>query len=85
MAVHGSPSRLERLAEITQPTLVVHGTDDPVFPVEHGRALAAGIDGAILVEVDGLGHEAPAPMLTALHPVLVEHLRNATRWTAPSP
>ena len=29
------PSRLDRLSEIRQPTLVVHGTADPVFPIEH--------------------------------------------------
>jgi pimeloyl-ACP methyl ester carboxylesterase len=80
VAVHGSPSRLDRLSEIVQPTLVVHGTADPVFPIEHGRALATGIDGAVLLEVDHLGHEAPAPMLDELVPVLIEHLRNATAW-----
>ncbi|MEO0493834.1 MAG: alpha/beta fold hydrolase [Actinomycetota bacterium] len=80
VAVHGSPSRLDRLAEIAQPTLVVHGTADPVFPIEHGRALASGIDGAVLVEVDRLGHETPAPMLEELTPVLLAHLRGAAAW-----
>lgn len=80
-AAYGSPSRLDRLHEIRQPTLVVHGTADPVLPVEHGRALALGIDGAMLIEVEGLGHETPAPMLTELRPVLVEHLRAADRVT----
>lgn len=74
VAVHGSPSRLDRLGEITAPTLVVHGTADPVFPIEHGRALALGIDGALFVEVDRLGHEAPLAMLEQLGPALVHHL-----------
>ncbi|NDH77127.1 MAG: alpha/beta hydrolase, partial [Actinobacteria bacterium] len=69
-----------RLSEIRQPTLVVHGTADPVFPIEHGRALATGIDGAVLLEVDRLGHETPAPMLDEFVPVLIEHLRNAAVW-----
>jgi pimeloyl-ACP methyl ester carboxylesterase len=80
VAVHASPSRLDRLSEIRQPTLVVHGTADPVFPIEHGRALATGIDGAVLLEVDRLGHETPAPMLDEFVPVLIEHLRNAAVW-----
>ena len=43
-------------AQIRVPTVVVHGTDDPMFPLEHGRALAAAIPGARLVELDGFGH-----------------------------
>ena len=80
VAVHASPSRLDRLSEIRQPTLVVHGTADPVFPIEHGRALATGIDGAVLLEVDRLGHETPASMLDEFVPVLIEHLRSAAVW-----
>ncbi len=78
VAVHGSPSRVERLHEITQPTMVVHGTADPVFPIDHGRMLASGIDGAVFVEVEGLGHETPAAMLADLRPALVGHLRAAS-------
>lgn len=44
---------------ITVPTLVVHGTSDPLFPLPHGQALAAAIPGARLLEVEGMGHEAP--------------------------
>lgn len=74
-AIHQSASRLDRLGQIGQPTLVVHGSADPVYPVDHGRALTDGIDGAVLVEVDGLGHIAPEPLLRRLRPIIVEHLR----------
>jgi pimeloyl-ACP methyl ester carboxylesterase len=80
IAVHASPSRLELLGAITAPTLVVHGTSDPVFPCAHGRALATGIDGAVLVEVEGLGHEVPDPLIAELWPVLQHHLRAAAAW-----
>jgi pimeloyl-ACP methyl ester carboxylesterase len=43
------------------PTLVLHGTADPLFPPAHGRALADEIPGARLVELDGVGHEPPPP------------------------
>lgn len=43
------------------PTLVLHGSADPFFPPEHGRALAAEIPGAQLLELDGVGHEYPPP------------------------
>jgi pimeloyl-ACP methyl ester carboxylesterase len=66
--VNVSPSRLDRLPAIAAPTLVVHGTRDPVYPIEHGQALARGIPDAELVTVEGLGHELPpafAPELAA--------------------
>jgi pimeloyl-ACP methyl ester carboxylesterase len=41
---------------IAAPTLVVHGTADPMFPVEHGEALARAIPDARLLLLDGAGH-----------------------------
>jgi pimeloyl-ACP methyl ester carboxylesterase len=46
----------DRLGGIRAPTVVVHGTADPMFPLEHGRALAAAIPGARLLALDGFGH-----------------------------
>jgi pimeloyl-ACP methyl ester carboxylesterase len=54
---HAGPDDLSALAGI--PTLVVHGGCDPLFPVEHGRALAAAIPGARLLEIAGMGHQLP--------------------------
>ena len=44
------------LSAITVPTTVVHGTADPLFPIEHGQALAEVIADARLVRLDGAGH-----------------------------
>jgi pimeloyl-ACP methyl ester carboxylesterase len=44
------------LTSIAVPTLVVHGTADPMFPVEHGEALAGTIPGARLLTLAGAGH-----------------------------
>jgi pimeloyl-ACP methyl ester carboxylesterase len=44
------------LAAIAAPTLVIHGTADPMFPVEHGEALAEEIPGARLLRLEGAGH-----------------------------
>jgi pimeloyl-ACP methyl ester carboxylesterase len=71
LAVGASPSRLDRLGEIRVPTLVVHGTADPVFAIEHGRALAEGIPDARFFTIDDLGHELPARELVG---VLLAHL-----------
>ena len=73
-AVNSSPSRLGRLAGISVPTLVVHGTADPVFPVEHALALADGIPDAGLWLVEGLGHEVPDGLVPELLDRIREHL-----------
>jgi pimeloyl-ACP methyl ester carboxylesterase len=46
----------EPLSSIDVPTLVIHGTADPMFPLEHGEALAREIPGARLLTLEGAGH-----------------------------
>jgi pimeloyl-ACP methyl ester carboxylesterase len=46
----------EPLSSIAVPTLVIHGTADPMFPVGHGEALAEEIPGARLLQLEGAGH-----------------------------
>ena len=56
-AAEGSDRWRERLGGLDVPTLVVHGTEDPVFPLGHGEALAREIPGAELLILEGGGHE----------------------------
>lgn len=58
-----TPDRLVPLSTITVPTLVVHGTEDPLRPLPHGQALAAQIPGARLETVHGMGHGFFSPGL----------------------
>lgn len=51
----GGPTRTVR--DLTVPLLVIHGTTDPLFPVEHGEAFATAVPGARLVRIEGGGHE----------------------------
>ncbi len=48
-----------RLDEIAAPTLVIHGTADPLFPFGHAEALARGIPGAELLPLAGVRHQVP--------------------------
>jgi len=41
---------------IMQPTLIIHGTDDVIIPIESSRALAGLIPNSELVELSGCGH-----------------------------
>ncbi|WP_104181557.1 alpha/beta fold hydrolase [Arthrobacter sp. B0490] len=60
------PPTSARLGQITAPTLVLHGTTDPMFPLGHGEALAAEIPAAQLVPLPGAGHQQPPPPLWEL-------------------
>jgi pimeloyl-ACP methyl ester carboxylesterase len=58
-----TPDRLAPLSKITAPTLVIHGTADPLRPLPHGQALAAQIPQARLETVPGMGHGLFSPRL----------------------
>jgi pimeloyl-ACP methyl ester carboxylesterase len=73
--VDGSSMPHERLNEIAVPALVIHGSEDPLFPPAHGRALADAIPGAQLHVVDGLGHELPRRAWDEVIPPLIELTR----------
>ena len=62
-AIGASPSRLNRLADINLPTLVIHGTEDPILPLDHGMALADNIPGATTLIMEGVGHEIPEALM----------------------
>jgi pimeloyl-ACP methyl ester carboxylesterase len=69
----GEPWR-QRLGEITAPTLVVHGTEDPLFPLAHGEALAREIPGAELLALEHTGHEYfPRATWEVVVPALLAH------------
>jgi pimeloyl-ACP methyl ester carboxylesterase len=71
-ADHG-PRWRERLGEITAPTLVLHGEDDPFFPIGNGEALAAEIPHARLVRLDRVGHRLPAHAVPVVADALLAH------------
>lgn len=51
----------DELESIRVPTLVMHGTADPLFPYPHAESLAARIPRARLVPIPGMGHQFPPP------------------------
>jgi pimeloyl-ACP methyl ester carboxylesterase len=72
-AILASGSRRRRLAALTVPTLVLHGEDDPLIPVECGRFTAAAIPGARLITFPGWGHDLPRPLWPALADAVAAH------------
>lgn len=72
---HGS--RREALADLRVPTLVIHGLDDPLVPVEGGRDTAQAIPGAELWEIEGMGHDMPAALFEQLADRISGHAEKA--------
>jgi pimeloyl-ACP methyl ester carboxylesterase len=63
----------EPVSRITAPTLVVHGTEDPLFPIAHGAALADAIPGARLLTLEQTGHELPPAVWDSVVPAILHH------------
>jgi pimeloyl-ACP methyl ester carboxylesterase len=71
-------SRIDETRTIRVPTLIVHGSEDPIFPFDHAEALAAAIPGATLVRWEGAGHDLPAPLLPELAHLIGDHATKAS-------
>ena len=69
---HGEGSPKPR-SSITAPTLVIHGTADPMFPIEHGEALAEEIPGARLLRLEGAGHGVDRADWEVVVEAILEH------------
>ncbi len=69
-AVIAADNRKPLLANVMLPTLVLHGRDDPLVPVEGGIDTAASIPGAKLEIIDGYGHD----LASRVQPILTGHM-----------
>jgi pimeloyl-ACP methyl ester carboxylesterase len=65
----------DRLDEIEAPTLIIHGTEDPVLPYQNGIALAEGLSQARLLTLEGSGHELHRNDWDTLVEAIAEHTR----------
>lgn len=74
MALFAEGGWREDLKRISAPTLVIHGTGDPLVPVAGGRRCAAEIPGAQLWEIDGWGHDFPVELVDTLAHGISRHL-----------
>jgi pimeloyl-ACP methyl ester carboxylesterase len=74
-----------RLPELTVPTLVIHGREDPLHPLEHGQALAREIPGAALLALESTGHELPPAVWDLVIPAIVERTKTEVRTVMTAP
>lgn len=80
-AIVADGDRRAMLARVTAPTLVIHGADDPLVPVEGGRDTAAHIPGARLLTIPGMGHDLPLALVDTLADAIADHARTAAPAT----
>ncbi|HTY16638.1 MAG TPA: alpha/beta fold hydrolase [Myxococcota bacterium] len=73
VAILASGSRRDALAAVRAPTLVIHGAADPLIPVDAGRATAAAVPGAELLEIEGMGHDLPRALWPTLVDAIAKH------------
>jgi pimeloyl-ACP methyl ester carboxylesterase len=62
-----------RLGELRPPLLVIHGTADPIFSIEHAIALCEAVPGARLLKLEGGGHELHADHWDRILEAIAEH------------
>ena len=72
-----APSRVTGLRSLKVPTLVVHGIDDPLIPLDNGRRTAAAVPGARLIELKGMGHNVPESYWPLVADAIAETARRA--------
>lgn len=70
----GTAPWIDELRSVSSPTLVVHGSEDGSFPLDHGHALAHGLRDAQLVVWEGVGHEIPPALHDELTRMIIQHL-----------
>jgi pimeloyl-ACP methyl ester carboxylesterase len=76
-AVVAGGNRTDRLRDVTTPTLVIHGAEDPLIPLSGGQATADSIPGATLLVIEGMGHDLPEGAWPRLVGAISEHTAKA--------
>ena len=75
-AVMASGDRREKLRDVKVPTLVIHGSKDPMFPLSAGRKIAELTHGTWL-PIAGMGHDMPMPLWPTIVAAIARHAERA--------
>jgi len=78
-AVVASGDRRARLGAVHVPTLVMHGTRDPLIPMAAGRMLARLVPDATWLPITGMGHDLPSQLWPMFVAAITRHAERAER------
>jgi len=76
-AIVASPDRTSALGNVLAPTVVIHGTADPLVQPDGGKATAAAVPGARLVMIEGMGHDLPPELWDDIVEPIVTNMQGA--------
>ena len=81
-AITASDCRQHLMPKIKAPTLVIHGSLDPVMPIAAGKQTAAQIRKAKLKIVNGMGHDFPPALMVKMTKWISKHVKKAEQKRA---
>jgi pimeloyl-ACP methyl ester carboxylesterase len=81
VGIVASGDRTPGLGNVTVPTLVIHGADDPLVTPSGGEATAEAVPGAELLMLDGMGHDLPIGLWPRVIDAIIQ---NAGKAAAPA-
>jgi proline iminopeptidase len=77
IAMLATGDQRRELGTVRAPTLVIHGTADPLVPTSAGRDVAKHVPGAKLLEFEGMGHDLPPALIPEIVAAITRHCRAA--------
>jgi len=84
-AIVASGDRTAECRTIKAPTLVIHGSKDPMVSPSGAKATARAISGARLMVVQGMGHDLPEAAWPQLIPAIAGHAHAADQAASGAP
>lgn len=84
MAIMATEGFGKDLSKVTAPSLVIHGSVDPLVRLAGGQRSAKCIPNAQLIIIPGMGHDFPAQLLPRLNSEITAHLQQKTIQSQPS-
>ncbi len=77
IAVLAAPNRYRSLRGVRAPTLVIHGSVDPLIPARAGKTVARAIPGARFLMIERLGHDLPPAIWPRITAAVIANARRA--------
>jgi pimeloyl-ACP methyl ester carboxylesterase len=73
-AIFNAGDRTEKVKQIAVPTLVLHGEDDQLLPIDHGQFTAENIKGSTFKVYEDMGHNMPKQIIPVMVRDMLAHL-----------